>query len=102
MAITPQTAPHERDRIGEGRQLFRIPGSRANRHGLTFDQALCHQSHQREQSQKNRCRPGNRQVAPLSLSFDASDNVAKPLIEFAVNIPRERLRPAPADRRRHR
>ena len=71
MAITPQTTSYHRNRIGEGRQLFRIPSSRANPYLLTFDQAICHQSYDREQSQQNRCRPGNRQVTPLPLRFNS-------------------------------
>lgn len=69
MATTPQTTSYQRYRIGEGRQLFPVPSSRANPELLTFDQAICHQSHDREQSQQNWCRPGNRQVTPLSLCF---------------------------------
>ena len=69
MATTPQTTPCERYRIGEGRPLFRVPSRQANRHGLSCAQAVCHQRHEREQSQKHRGRPRNRQVAPLSLRF---------------------------------
>ena len=71
MAITPQTTSYERHRIGAGRQLFRVPGSRANWPGLTFAQAICQPGHEREQSHKNRCRPGNRQVTPLPLRCNA-------------------------------
>jgi hypothetical protein len=101
MAITPHTTPYHCDRICEGWSLFRVPGSSPNRHHLTLDQSIGQQRHQREQSEQQRRAARYCQVAPLALRFDASDNVAKPLIEFAVNIPRERLRPSAADRRRH-
>ena len=100
MVITPQTTPYDRDRIREGWLLLLVPGSGANWLNIALDQSIGHQRDQRKQSEQQRRAACNRQVAPLALRFDAPDNVAKPLIEFAVNIPRERLRPAPADRRR--
>ena len=69
MAPSPQTTPCERNRIGEGWPLFRIPRRQANRHGVPGAQTVCHQRHERAQSQKSRGRPSNRRVAPLSLRF---------------------------------
>src|SRR5215510_523252 len=102
MTTAPQTTPYDRCRISESRRLLFVPGGSANWLDLELDQPVSHQRNHREQSEKYRRRPSNRQIVPLPLRLDASDNVAKPLIEFAVYIPRERLRPAPADRRRHR
>jgi hypothetical protein len=100
MATTPQTTSYHRDRVGEGRLLFCVPGGSAHRLDLTFDQPVSHQGDEREQSKKDRRCPRNRQVIPLPLSFDSSDNVAKLLLEFSAQIPRERLRPAPVDHSR--
>src|SRR5262247_4017526 len=69
MATAPQTTPYQRNRIGEGRQFFLVPSSRANRHLLTFGRLVCHQGHDREESKQRRSCPGNRQVTPLSLRF---------------------------------
>jgi|EndMetStandDraft_5_1072996.scaffolds.fasta_scaffold197889_2 hypothetical protein len=69
MATAPHTTPYQRNRIGEGRQFFFVPGSRANRHLLTFGQLVCHQCHDREESKQRRSCSGNRQVTPLSLRF---------------------------------
>src|SRR5262250_3275965 len=69
MATTPQTSPYERNRVGEGWQLFRVPSRQADWQDLPCAQAVCHQRHEREQPQQNRGGPSNRQVAPLSLRF---------------------------------
>ena len=100
MAIAPQTTSYQRDRVRESWPLLLIPGSGPHWHHLTLNQLRRHQRNQREEPEKQRRRARNRRLTLLALRFDAPDNVAKPLIEFAVNIPRERLRLAPADRRR--
>ena len=69
MATAPQTTPYSRDGIREGWPLLRIPSSGANRLDLPFDQTIGHQGDQREQPEKSRRGPSNREVAPLSLSF---------------------------------
>ena len=55
MAATPPTTPCERNRIGEGRPLFCVPSRQAHRQGVPRVQAVCHQSHEREQSRAGRC-----------------------------------------------
>jgi hypothetical protein len=69
MIAAPQTTSYNRNGIREGWLLLRIPSSRANKLDLPFDQAVGHQSHQREQAEKRRRGPSNRQVPPLSLGF---------------------------------
>src|SRR5262245_12519425 len=69
MVTAPQTTPYNRNGVREGRLSLRIPSSGANKLDLPFDQAVGHQSHQREQAKKRWRRPSNRQVAPLSLRF---------------------------------
>src|SRR5262249_16613582 len=69
MAIAPQTTRYNCDGIREGWPLLRIPSGGANRLGLPFDQTIGHESHQREQPEKYRRGPCNRQVTPLSLSL---------------------------------
>jgi hypothetical protein len=92
----------QRQTIRKGCFLLLIPGGSQNRDLSVSLELAGEDCDQRKQSQQYRCGARDCQIAPLTLRLDASDNVAKPLIEFAVNIPRERLRPAPADRRRHR
>src|SRR5215467_4255443 len=69
MIIAPQTTPYDRDRIREGRLLLFIPGGGANRLNLGLDQLIGHQGDHREQPEKRRRRPRNRQVVPLPLCF---------------------------------
>src|SRR5262245_4081972 len=69
MVTAPQTTPYNRDGVREGWLFLRIPSSGANKLDPLFDQAVGHQSHQREQAEKRRRGPSNRQVTPLSLRF---------------------------------
>ena len=69
MATAPQTTPYDPNGVREGRSPLRIPGGGTNRLDLPFDQTIGHQGDQGEQPEKYRRSPGNREVAPLSLSF---------------------------------
>src|SRR6266545_3952332 len=71
MATAPNTTPDDRDRIRESRMLFGIPGGLPDRCGFALDQCVRHQCHHRKQTIQTGSGPGNRQVIPLSLSFDA-------------------------------
>jgi hypothetical protein len=54
------------------------------------------QRNQRKQRQQARRGSGDGLLGPLPLRFHAQDNVAKSLMEFSVEISRERLRPVTA------
>src|SRR5262245_56798735 len=69
MATAPQTTPYNRYRIRESRRLLFVPGGSANRLDLGLDQPVSHQRNHREQSEKYRRRPSNRQIVPLPLRF---------------------------------
>ena len=74
MAIAPHTTPYQRNRIGEGRQFFLVPGSRANRHLLTFGRLICHQCYDREESKQRRSCSGNREDAAYGQGARISSN----------------------------
>jgi hypothetical protein len=67
MATAPQTTPYDRYRIRESRSLLFVPGSGANWLDLGLDQLVSHHRNHREQSEKYRRRPSNRQIVPLPL-----------------------------------
>jgi hypothetical protein len=67
MATAPQTTPYDRYRIRESRSLLFVPGGGANWLDLGLDQPVSHQRNHREQSEKYRRRPSNRQIVPLPL-----------------------------------
>src|SRR5919109_3815815 len=69
MATAPQTMPYNCNSVREGWSLLRIPSGGTNRFDIPFDQTIGHQGNQREQPEKYRRGPSNREVAPLSLSF---------------------------------
>src|SRR5262249_5182722 len=69
MATAPQTTPYDRYRVRKGRPLFFVPGGGANWLDLGLDQLISHQGDHREQPEKRRRRPRNRQVVPLTLCF---------------------------------
>jgi len=54
MAAPPHTTPCERQRLGEGRPLWRGPSRQAHRHGVPRAQAVGPQSHEREPAHKHR------------------------------------------------
>src|SRR5262245_54679630 len=67
MAAAPQTTPYDRYRIRESWSLLFVPGGGANWLDLGLDQLVSHQRNHREQSEKYRRRPSNRQIVPLPL-----------------------------------
>src|SRR5262245_3305099 len=67
MATAPQTTPYDRYRIRECRRLLFVPGVSENWLDLELDQSVSHQHNHREQSEKYRRRPSNRQIVPLPL-----------------------------------
>src|SRR5262249_34363940 len=67
MATAPQTTPYDRYRIRESRRLLFVPGGSANWLDLELDQPVSHQRNHREQSEKYRRRPSNRQIVSLPL-----------------------------------
>ena len=71
MATAPNTTPDYRNRVRESRMPFGIPGGLPDRCGFALDQCVCHQCYHRKQSIQTGSGPGNRQIIPLSLSFDA-------------------------------
>src|SRR5918995_3402759 len=66
MTTTPHTTSYHCDRISESRQVFCVPGRRAHRFRLAFDQAIGQQGDQRKQSKKDRSCTCDRQITPLS------------------------------------
>ena len=72
MATAPQTTPYDRYRVRESRSLLFVPGGSANQLDLGLDQPVSHRRNHREQSEKYRRRPSNRQIVPLPLRFKPS------------------------------
>ena len=104
MAITPQTTPYHRYRIGKGRQLFGIPSCHSHRPVLPFDQGVGQQRYQREQPQHNRRAARNRQRVPLPLRFHSQMRTRLFKGHFhppAPHEPRQHLQWCVFDIRRH-